>query len=170
VVARLGNPFPKGLQVKIRNYTSEVAPSVTIGRIQAKLLEARVNAINMEYTSNGSVIAITFTVVLNGRPNMVRLDPKIKEVQEALWRQYAAGVQINSRRKGVADFFDQAQRTAWRLLQDWLEIEFSRVALNQGEFEEIFMAHLWDGQQTSYQYLKSVKFSGLLPEKSSANE
>lgn len=152
--------------MKIKNYTSEVPAHTTIQRIQSKLVDAKVHGIGMEY-DGGTVSAITFTVVLDGRSNTVRLDPRIKDVQDALWKQYAAETSASYRRKGVADFRQQAERTAWRLLQDWIEVELSRVALRQGEFEEIFLAHLWDGKQTSYQFLKQGGFKALLPERSS---
>lgn len=152
--------------MKIRNRTSEVDPSTTIHRIQSKLVEARVRGITMDYDPDGNITAIVFHAQLGAASHMVRLDPRVEDVQKALWIDYEKSTQSHHRRKSFKDFKEQALRTGWRLLQDWLEVEFSRVALKQGEFEEIFLAHLWDGKQTSYQFLKAGGFKALLPEHS----
>ena len=60
---------------------------------------------------------------------------------------------------------DQASRTAWKLMQDWIEIQVSLIEMRQVEFLQVFLPYVWDGQQTYYSYLKEGNFK-LLPERS----
>lgn len=67
--------------------------------------------------------------------------------------------------KTKKDFREQAERTAWRLAQDWLEVELSRMNLKQGDVREVFLAYVWDGHQTLFQRIENNGFRALLPEK-----
>ncbi len=152
----------------LKNYTSDVAPGVTINRIQNLLIEAKVNGITMEYGLASEVTAILFHVHLD-RKYSIRLTANVEAVQDSLWKEYAGDDKLSSdgnsiywngrKKKKRADFLEQAQRTAWKLQQDWVEVQLSLLLLQKIDFLQVFMAYLWDGKQTFYQ---SIKGSGQL--------
>lgn len=160
----------------LKNYTSEVAVHQTIYRIEQVLIRCGVAGITKEYADTaGTISAITFSIAMApGSPAMtVRLPAKVNEAQDALWRDYCGheiskdGLQCTnySKKKSRASFREQAERTAWRLVQDWVEVQMSMVQLKQADVREVFLAYVWDGRQTFFNRLQANGFRALLPEK-----
>jgi hypothetical protein len=57
----------------------------------------------------------------------------------------------------------QANRTAWKLWQDWLEVQMSLIEMEQAEFVQIFLPYFWDGRRSYYDMVKEGGFK-MLPE------
>lgn len=131
----------------------------TISFIEAYLSScAGVNGIAKEI-KGGQVHAIFFRIETAGRSYTVRLPAKIDDVQEYLWKEYC--VQTRRPRKTKEDFREQAIRTAWKIQQDWVQIQMSLIRLRQVEFLQVFLSFLWDGNQTYYDFLKGSNFKAL---------
>ena len=77
----------------------------------------------------------------------------------------AAALLAQGKQKKKADFAEQAERTAWKLVQDWVEVQMSMVQLKQADVREVFLAYIWNGRQTFFQNLEQTGFRALLPEK-----
>ncbi len=157
----------------LKNYTSDVPASVTINRIQNFLIKAGVASISMEYGLNGEIEALTFSIQVeaNKRPVAIRLPANTEGAHEALWLDYLGGEKersldngdrepgYNSRKRTRRSAFkDQAERTAWRLVQDWIEVQLSMVQLKQADFMQVFLPYAWDGRQSFYQRIKGDAF------------
>jgi hypothetical protein len=56
---------------------------------------------------------------------------------------------------------DQATRTAWKLVQDWVEVQMSLIEMQQAEFLQVFLPYVWDGKKTFYSALKDQGFKML---------
>lgn len=160
----------------LKNYTSNVPSSITLGRIEALLVRCGVKGITKEFGVAGQVLAIMFHLDEgDGRVATVRLPAKVKEAQEALWANYVNGDSLSTdgnevwsnayKKKRRQDFLEQGERTAWKIVQDWVEVQMSMIAMNQADRLEVFMPYLWDGKRTCYQALREQGFAGLLPEK-----
>jgi len=161
----------------LKNYTSEVPVTQTIARIEHALIKAGVSGIAKEYspTGNGEIFAITFTLRVEPMPPItIRLPADKDAAQQALWLNYADGYELTADGKGVqhgtkkkrkGDFRQQAERTAWKLVQDWIEVQLSMIQLKQADFLQVFLPYVWDGRQTYYQALKANQFRAMLPEK-----
>lgn len=66
---------------------------------------------------------------------------------------------------------EQADRTAWKLMQDWVEVQLSLIKLNQAEFLQVFLPYIWDGNRTFFTALKDNGFKHLqLTDRKSINE
>jgi hypothetical protein len=162
----------------LKNYTSEVPVPQTIARMETLLIRAGVTGITKEYdpAAAGKIAAITFCIQLPENPPVtVRLPADEDAVQQALWVDYVNGDETTTdgkallypgnKKKTKADFRAQAERTAWKLVQDWLEVQLSMIAMRQADFVQVFLPYVWDGSRTYYQALKESKFRGLLAEK-----
>lgn len=142
----------------LKNYTSEVPVVRTVGRIEQLLAEAGTTNVSKSYQS-GELQAITFGIEHNGKLIHFRLPADVNKIFEAMWKESKRPV------KGTRErLMEQAKRTAWKLLQDSLEIEVTRLKLQQTEFLQVFLAYVWDGQQTYFEALKAGSFK-MLPEK-----
>lgn len=149
----------------LKNYTSGVPVSQTIYRIEQTLIKCGVLGITKEYAPDGTVGALVFRIPINDKEHSVRLPAKKEEAMEALWAEYDKTHTDKWRRgrKTKKDFADQAERTAWKLAQDWVSVQMSMVQLQQAEVAEVFMPYIWDESQhqTLFQSIKAVGFKAL---------
>lgn len=152
--------------VNLKNYTSSTPTHQTISYIEDYLAECGVKGITKEY-SDKTPVAIFFHIDLGqGGRFTIRLPARVAEVQEWLWRDYVTG-KVRPQ-KSKEDFADQAARTAWKIQQDWVQVQMSLIKLRQVEFLEVFMGFLWDGKQSYYNKLKTSGFKEL-PENAGGN-
>jgi hypothetical protein len=159
----------------LKNYTSDVPVSQTVHRIEQVLIRCGVSGITKEYGPNAEVSALTFHIKFEGDKTVaIRLPANRDAAWNALWIAYVDGDKLNSdgtalywntrKKKVKGDFKDQAERTAWKLVQDWVEVQMSMIQMKQADFVQVFLPYVWDGTQTYYQKLKGTGFRALLPE------
>lgn len=160
----------------LKNYTSNVPVSETIYHIEKVLLRCGVIGIAKEYTGvNGEVSAIAFQIPAATGKMTVRLPADKEKALDALWLDYVGDdkrspdgkfVLNNARKKKRrVDFAEQAERTAWKIVQDWVEVQMSMIQMKQADTLQVFLPYIYDGKRTYYQALKESNFRGLLPEK-----
>ncbi len=151
-------------RVFIKNYTSETAAHITIARIEQRLIQCGVSGITKEYSPTGKISAIVFHIAVGGNRNSVRLPADESAVQQWLHAQWLK--ESPKSKKKLEDFAEQAERTAWKIMQEWTEIQLTMVQLQKKDFREVFLAYLWNGEQTFFQQIAQGGFKQL-PEKSS---
>lgn len=148
----------------LKNYTSNVPVSQTIYRIEQVLIKCGVSGISKQYRDGGKVDAITFSIELeSGKPMLVRIPVNEREALEALWDNYKKSSPNGYKNK--TDFIDQSERTAWKIVQDWVEVQMSMVQMKQADFREVFLPYFWDGRRTFFTMVKDSGFRALLTEK-----
>lgn len=162
----------------LKNYTSSVPVSETINRIEKVLIRCGVMDITKEYAGvNGQVSALRFRIRQGTSDHIIHLPADKERALEALWLDYADGDELSPDGKSLAwspykkkkrkDFADQAERTAWKIIQDWVEVQMSMIQMKQADVVEVFLPYIWDtgSQTTLYGRLKTSGFKALLPEK-----
>lgn len=133
---------------KIRNYTSGVPVDRSVSQIEAKLVAAGATNIVKMY-ENQQLAGLVFDLNADGKSFPIRLPARVEQVHEAL----------DSRD------FAQSQRTAWKIMLDWIDLQLTLIQLNQAEPLEIFMPYIYDGRskQTVYELMKANEFK-MLPQ------
>lgn len=161
----------------LKNYTSKVPVSQTIHRIEDVLIRCGVSGIMKEYTgTSGEISAITFQIETPTGRMTIRLPANKHTAQDALWLDYVGTDKLNAKgdqldwssykKKTKADFADQAERTAWKIMQDWVEVQMSLIQMKQADTLQVFLSYVvYDGERTFYDMLKHTNYRGLLPEK-----
>lgn len=160
----------------LKNYTSEVPVSQTIYRIEQVLIKCGVSGIMKEYIgTSGEISAITFQLEAPTGKVTIRLPADKGKALDALWLDYADGDKLSAKddeihwnprkKKRKGDFADQAARTAWKIVQDWIEVQMSMIQMKQADTLQVFLPYVYDGKRTYYEALRESKFKGLLPEK-----
>lgn len=146
--------------MNLKNYTSSVPVATTVARIEHFLAQAGVDGIAKQF-QNGQLQSLTFLITISPDkpPITIRLPANVQGCQESLYKDYMKSVVRP--RKSKDDFLDQAQRTAWKLQQDWVEVQCSLIRLKQVDFVQVFMPYVWDGRQTFYDKLKAGGFRQL---------
>lgn len=126
----------------IKNYTSVVPPAKSIAEIQRLLgSSGQARRVMTEYGDDGEVHSIAFQIVVNDRPLAFRLVPKPEAVQRIIESQ------TNERRyHGL----EQAKRTAWRILKDYLEVALAFAELEQAPIGQLLLGFAISSAGHSY--------------------
>lgn len=165
----------------LKNYTSDVPVAQTVYRIEQVLIKCGVSGIAKEYhpAIAGKITALIFAIKLSeGQEWKIRVPVDEEKALQCLWLDYADGAKLNAsgteiywnsrKKKKRSDFKEQAARTAWKIMQDWIEVQLSMIQMQQADFQQVFLPYVWDGQQTLYDRIKSNGYRALLPEKAEA--
>jgi hypothetical protein len=125
----------------IKNYTSEVPSSRSVLHIEERLVQNKAKNI-MKIYDGQHLSGIAFIVDVNGSDFPFKLPARLDRVEKVLMEMYKRP------HKGTAQKVkDQAERTAWKILADWVDIQMSLVELDQAELIEVFMPYLYNHQK-----------------------
>lgn len=142
--------------MNLKNYTSGVPVNLTVSRIEQLLAQAGATGVNKDY-ANGNLTALAFRIATpSGKVMTIRLPANAEEVFETMRKS------IRRPRKGTMDKLkEQASRTAWKLMQDWIQVQISLIQMQQADVMQVFLPYVWDGEQTFYAALKAGGFKQL---------
>src|SRR5574343_614178 len=136
----------------IKNYTSTVPADRSVSHIERRLVAQKAKNILKQYSPEGKLDAIAFIVEINGKDMPFKLPAKVDQVQKKL-----SGSVRRARKGTMARITDQAERTAWKLVADRVDVQMSVIELDQVEFLEVFLPYVYDPstQQTFYARIKT---------------
>lgn len=146
--------------MNIKNYTSEIDPSKSMANIEKWLVEIGASNINKIYVDK-ICTGITFLYFdLQMKQTIAfHLKVQVKECFEIFWKQRA---QKNDKTRKTD--MDQANRSAWKILSDWAEIQCSMILLGQATPLQMFLPFVYDvkNNETLYDKISSGKMNHLL--------
>lgn len=153
-------------EMNLKNYTSGVSSDITIARIERFLVDAGAQGIAKDYKNN-SVQSLVFSISYdpNKMPMTVRLPANVEKCMDSFYADYRKSATQWSK-KTREDFREQAAKTAWKLIQDWVEVQVSLIKLGQQEVMQAFLAYAWNGERTFYEQIKAGGFKQLAAPKS----
>ena len=142
----------------MKNYTSSVSAETTIGRIETILASYGATHTAKNY-ENGRVTSLTFSVRgPNDAQIQIRLPVNVEAVFKVLFSE------IGRPRRGTeARLKDQALRTAWKLMQDWVEVQLALISMKQADLLQVFLPYVWNGTETFYHRIQMSNFKMLKP-------
>ena len=130
--------------------------NLTVARIEQLLAEAGASSISKDYEA-GSLSALSFRIsVPNGKPMTIRLPANANAVFDTMQKEV-----MRPRKHTMDRLRDQAGRTAWKLMQDWVAVQISLIKMQQADVLQVFLPYLWDGEHTFYHHLKVGGFKQL---------
>lgn len=119
----------------LKNYTS--AGKNTFEKIQNILSAHHANKIMFDY-KEGKVEAITFGLNIDGKQMGFRLPALVENVTEILY----GGVDRWGNRKKISDSQrEQAYKTAWANIRDWIDAQMALVATKQAKIQHVFLPY-----------------------------
>ena len=144
----------------LKNYTSSVSAAKSIAFIESKLAQNGAMQILKEYDKNQRVIGICFNIPVNGKDMFFKLPAKVAQCEKVL----KGNLSSRARPKTYEKITEQAERTAWKILSDWTEVQMSMVELTQVEIMEIFLPYVYNSvtKQTYFEQLKTGSYKALL--------
>ena len=127
----------------IKNYTTRIDCYTSIGEIQAALAKHGARKIMIDYGESGQPNGIAFAIQQGNTCQMFILPANVDGVMAVFNKQ-----------KVKADR-EQAERTAWRNVRDWIMAQMAFIESGNVQMDEIFLPYLTDGKKTLYEAYKS---------------
>ena len=143
----------------LKNYTSTVPAAKSQAFIETKLVQNGARAIQKTYSPEGRVDAMCFSMPIEGRDVFFRLPARVSNCEEVLLANMSSRAKPETIKKIPA----QAERTAWKIVSDWVEAQMAMIELAQIEMMVVFMPYVFDGKCTYYELVKKKGYKALLP-------
>lgn len=143
--------------MNLKNYTSETPATSSMGKIEKWLVQAGATDISKKY-SEGICSSITFRMMVNNNPLFFQLPAKVERCFDVMWKQMKRPVSGTRERIRA-----QAERTAWKIVCDWVEVQLSMILLEQAEALEVFLPYVYNPatDETFFKMLKNNNFKSL---------
>lgn len=117
------------MRKQIKNYTSEVSVEVTLHQMQQMLVRARARSLMFTYNAQGEVEAIAFSIQTRHALLPIKLPARPVQVARVLY----------GGRTPTPAQWQQAQRTAWKNLHDWVDAQLALIETEMVKLEEVFL-------------------------------
>lgn len=149
----------------LKNYTSQTPASRSIASIEQRLARFGARQIMKEYDGEGRCEKISF--MLEERrgdrviPVFYKLPAQLAACQERMLQDLSPRAKDETRKKIPI----QAERTAWKILDDWVGAQLAMVELAQVEIQQIMLPYAYDpaSDKTVWDRVKEKGIAGLLP-------
>jgi len=146
----------------MKNYTSAVPVDRTISRIESIIAKFGAQNIIKDY-AGGEISSLSFVLGYEegGRTKIVRIrvPAKVKEAEAVL----RSRLKRSPSRMTLDRIHSQGARTAWKVIQDWIEVQLTLIELHQAEPLQVFMPYICDGKKTLYELMRDSGFK-MLPQ------
>lgn len=140
----------------IKNYTTSISAEKTISEISSALVKAGANKIMVDY-ADGLAVALTFQLVHKGKTVFFQLPCN--------WEGVYNRLKNDSKVPRSKKTDEQALRTAWRIIKDWIEAQLAIIEAELVDTAEVFLPYaLTSTGTTIYQALEQNQL--LLEDKS----
>lgn len=126
--------------MNIKNYTSTIDASRSMARIEELLVEVGATNVNKQYV-NKVCTGITFLLYDQQLQKTLpfHLNAQVEECFTILWKDVK-----RPRPDTRAITQGQANRTAWKILSDWTEVQCSMILLGQAKPLQMFLPFMYD--------------------------
>jgi len=146
--------------MNIKNYTSTVEAPKSMARIEELLVAIGASNINKQYRDK-ICTGITFLYYDSHLKQTLafHLKAQVDECFKILWKEVKRP-QSNTKEQ----LQKQANRTAWKILSDWTEIQCSMILLGQAKPLQMFLSFIYDTKtsETLFEKISSGKSELLL--------
>lgn len=119
----------------LKNYTTTISVEKTINEIQKILSTHKANAILTEYDDFGQVSVLSFKIETIHGEIGIKLPARQDNVLKILQIQKKKNTKIKATK-------DQAERTAWRNIKDWIDAQMALVDTEMVEIDEVFLPYI----------------------------
>lgn len=135
------------------NYSTTVDAYKTVAEIEQMLVRHGAKSIMKSYEGE-DVTSLSFLIDTGNGNIPVKLPVRLDDVLQVLTEQKKAHPKAN-----IKATREQANRVAWRILKDWIEVQMALLDMKMVKFEEIFLSYIEtaDGK-TIYEKLEEKQF------------
>ncbi len=143
----------KGEKMALLNYTTTVEAYKTVSEIEQMLVKHGAKSI-MKQFDDGMITSLSFLINTGVNDIPIKLPIRVDDVLQVLIEQKKMHPKA-----GIKATKDQANRVAWRILKDWIEVQMALLDIEMVQFEEIFLSYIETaGGKTIYEKLEEKHF------------
>lgn len=142
---------------EIKNYSSSVSVERSIMMIEQCLIDAGATNISKTFNEQKECNGLYYQILYEGKFLTFKLPARI----ESAYKRALDKVSPKNRFKEVVkkNCREQAKRTAWKLLYDWVSVNYSLIKLDQIDLLQTMLAYTVDySGKTLYEKLKENDF------------
>lgn len=141
----------------LKNYTTGISVEKTMMEIEKTLSQHGATHIFKQYDHNGNPRALAFMADVQGELIKFMLPMEEDKIQVIFKNAVSKG---KMPRRYFNDI-EQARRTGWRIIKDWVASQMALIEINVAKFEEIFLPYMYDEktQQTLFQKFENRGFN-----------
>lgn len=114
----------------ILNYTTKVPTDRTISEIQAILVKAGADAVQLEYLG-GKTVGFAFRINTPQGVIYYKLPVNLRGVKASMVRDKVKHADIDA----------QAYRVSWRILKDWIEAQMGIIQAGMAELAQVLLPY-----------------------------
>lgn len=143
--------------MKLRNYTSGISVDRSISAIESLLVQAGAGHISKFYEDQ-KCAGFMFQITIDHVPINFKLPSNPLAVRRAM------EAEIKKPHRGTMNrVAEQAEKTAWAILKDWVHIQITMIQMQQAEAMQVFLPYACvDGtDKTLFEKLRGNGFKQL---------
>ena len=133
------------------NYTTKIESQKTVSEIISILGKKGAVEISTTYGSPGEPSGMSWKVNTKHGPLEFALPVRVEAVFDVMTKQ---GINSTNNKARM----EQAKRTAWRIIKDWVEAQMALLDTEMVEMEEIFLPYMVEDGKTLYNSLSDRGF------------
>lgn len=110
----------------------------TFDKIQKILAENGAKKVMYDYSSDGKVESLSFALDMNGKLAGFRLPAMVENVFQILYPNW----QEDRNARYIQKWREQAYKTAWANIRDWVDAQMALVKTRQVEVQQVFLPYM----------------------------
>lgn len=132
----------------IKNYTSSVPANQSISKMERLLIEAGARNILKNYGDDNTCIGLAFDLPYKDPHSQLpvilqfKFTVDVNSVFQAILKNQSRSRSLSD--SGRQNLMSQAERTAWKLELDALEINLSRIAIQTAKLPQILLGYMYN--------------------------
>ena len=128
----------------LKNYTTTISAEKSVSEIQGKLAYAGAKKILSEYDDTGNLVALSFQLKVGDSLIPFSLPTDWRPVAKVLEQQRAVPLKRLE---------EQARRTAWRIVKDWVDAQLAIIETQMVTTEQVFLPYaVMNNGQSVYEH------------------
>ena len=132
------------------NYTSKVPAHESIAAISRLLARAGARQIMHDYDDAGNIVALSFSLELEGQRIGFRLPTDWHPIQHMLVEARRMNTKIGT----FVTTEEHARNVAWRIVKDWVEAQLAIIETRMVTTAQVFLPYaVTSNGQTLYEYI-----------------
>lgn len=146
----------------MKNYTSTVTPERSICLIEQLLVKFGALGVTKQYTK-GAVAGLSFIIEAPDTklPVTILIPAQVEAAYNAMLEVAKKKNQWLSDGQKLK-LREQAERTAWKIVYEWVAIQLSMIEMKQAELRQVFMPYVTNSDgKTLYAFLKEKRLPAL---------
>ncbi len=129
----------------IKNYTTSIDPTKTIGEISQILARKGARKIVTDYDDDGNPVSLTFWLNLEGCETFYSMPCNWQGVLNAMEREKVERSKLTK---------THALRVSWRIIRDWIDAQMAIIEASLVTIDQVFFPYrLLNNGKTIYQAL-----------------